>query len=319
MSYTGSQIEQFSNPDVYFMGAPTGIPEGHVNDEGLPDSADNALAMTRDLFYTAAARAPQVTVLESPLLSDDASQFTFVVTGPDWAPCTVEATSDYAAWTVVTNSFLFGDSFQVVDETGDRGCRFYRVKLGGSYVGCQVGYIRKAVPVGLSMIANQLETLDNTVALLLPEVPEGTQLLKWIEGHQRWAGNTFNLGAWEDPDMTLHPGEGALIRNSSGAPFELRFVGEVNQAMHNRVPLQLSIRSSALPLAGGFCSRLGATPFGPGTQIFRLGKGDSGYTAYTWDGEEWNPCEPKIEIGESFWCRNSVNAFIWERLLWNWP
>jgi hypothetical protein len=160
-----------------------------------------------------------------------------------------------------------------------------------------------------------LENLGNDFATLLPKAPEGVQVYKWIEGRQRWQANTFTLGAWDDPAMTLHPGEGVVIHNGTGAPWTIGFVGSPNQALHNRVPLQDSIRSSAIPESGSLSRVLGCRPFGPGVQLFRMTSPSGSYTAYTWDGESWSPEEPVLEWGEAFWCRNTLNAFIWERVL----
>jgi hypothetical protein len=189
------------------------------------------------------------------------------------------------------------------------------VRVGTNLVSTWVGYVKKAAPPGYSMIANPLETLENTLEKLLPDVPEGTMVYKWIEGTSLWRANSYRFGAWDDPAMTLHPGEGVIVRNVSGAPFTIAFAGEVNLALHNRVPLGEAIRSSAIPQAGLVSSGLGYAPFGPGGQIMRMTDPRGGYTVYTYDEDGWSPSEPVIELGEAFWCRNPVNAFIWERIL----
>jgi hypothetical protein len=43
-----------------------------------------------------------------------------------------------------------------------------------------VGYINVAVPPGFSMIANQLDSGNNTVGSLMPSVPELTVLYKFV-------------------------------------------------------------------------------------------------------------------------------------------
>ena len=311
MSYAGSQIQQFSNPNNFFLGIATGIPEGHRDEAGMPDSADNALTLNRAIPYAATVRSPQVTLLDNPLLSQDGAQFSFRIAGFDSGSCTIEHTADHEAWTVLTKFWLTGDGAEVADAAGGRDHRFYRARVAGRQIATQIGFIKKDVPVGFSMIANPLDALDNTVESLFPTAPEGTQIYKWIDGLQSWTCNTFSFDEWDIPQMALHPGEGIVINNRSGAPFRVSFAGEVIQACHNRIPIQLSVRSSAIPQAGLLSSVLRYIPFGAGGQVFRMAGGR--YTGYTWDGRAWSPEEPVIEMGEAFWCRNPVNPLTWQR------
>lgn len=318
MSYAGSQIEQFSNPNVYFLGAPTGVPEGHVNAQGLPDAADNARVLNENIPAAAAWKTSRFTTLDAPRLIEDDTLFRLEITGPNAGLYTVEWTSDYQTWVPLSDYVLYGDSIEVTDDVGSDAHRFYRAKSGDNYLGTQVGYIKKTVPSGYSMIANQLESGHNTVGALFPAVPDGTQLYKWIEGKQTWTVNTFNFGEWDHPEITLHPGEGMIVRNGS-APFNVSFVGHVNATLHNRVPLQLAIRSSALPQSGKLSAVLNYVPLDPGHQVYLINGSTGSYSTFTWEGDGWAPFEPFVEMGEAFWCRNPRNAFIWERILWSWP
>ena len=245
-------------------------------------------------------------------------QFNFQIDGPGGGSCFVEYTTDYQVWTPLTNCVMSSEGVPISDNIGSDRYRFYRATSQNGYLATQVGYIKKIIPVGFSMIANQLEAVDHTVAALLPNAPEGLQIYKWDEGRQSWTANAFNFGAWEDPSMCLNPGEGIIVQNRSGAPFEVSFVGEVNMAVQNRVPLQQSIRSSGVPLAGPLSSTLKCLPFGASCQVFRMTGTEGSYTAYTWDGATWSPSEPEIEMGEAFWSRNLLNAFLWQNVLWTW-
>lgn len=313
MSYVGSQIQQFSNPLKYFLGAPTGIPEGHRDSNGNPDSADNVSVLNRTIPTAAYNRYPRVTVLDSPSLDGTALQFSFRVANTEAGIYTVEYTTDHETWTTLQKEYLPAENVWITDSNLVDAHRFYRIRSGRASGPAVLGYVKRAIPPGFSLVANPLEGSDNTLAALFPEMPEGTELYKWGEGLQRWTVNIFSFGEWEDPAMTLHPGEGAFLRNPTPEPFELRFVGEVNNALFNRVPTQLSIRSSSIPRSGLLSKVLDCVPFGDGGQVFTMRDGK--YTAYTRDGGTWTPSEPSIELGEAFWCRNPLNAFMWQSVL----
>ena len=321
MSYVGSQIEQFSNPDRYFMGEATGLPAGHVDAAGVPDAADNVTSLNAYIPYAAGSKSEQATSLGHPRLDLDGAQFSFQIAGLESGDCAIDYSADLQEWKILTRASLNSDGSgvtEMLDDVASVSHRFYRARTVAGDLLTRVGFVKRIVPEGYSLLANPLENDDNTIGALLPSVPEGTQLYKWMEGKQTWVCNSFSLDGWNDPTMTLHPGEGVIIRNRSGAPILLGLVGEVNQALRNRVPLDWSIRSSAIPQAGPITSILGMRPFGAGCELFRIGP-DGRYLVYSWDGDEWSPSEPSIEIGEAFWCRNSVNAFLWERCLWESP
>lgn len=311
MSYDACQFQEFSNPNRFFRGAATGIPEGHLDEAGYSDAADNVSVLNRTVVYAAGTRMPQVALLEAPQLIAAGTQFKFQVSGPVTGFCTIERSADRRSWAVLTNSWLDGTVIEVSD-SAVAPAQYYRARLGDRWLGAVLGYVKKELPVGFSMIANPLDGVNNTVESILAAVPEGTQLFKWIEGRQAWQCNSFNFGAWEDPAMTLHPGEGVVVRNPGGAPLSIAFAGEVLPAFHNRVPGQLSVRSSATPDSGPLSSVLNYIPFGAGGQVFRMVNGV--YAAYTWDGSSWSPEEPVIEVGEAFWCRNPLNPLTWIRL-----
>lgn len=315
MSYTGSQIQQFSNPEKYFLGAPTGQPAGHVDLLGCPDAADNAGILNQTTAYAAQYRTARIPTLESPWLSADGREFRFRLLGPELAVYAIEHSADLRTWSFLTYGAASEAGTEVIDAPGTSGRRFYRASQGADPVSTQIGWVTRSVPVGYSLLANPLEAEDNTIAALWPSLPEGVQVFKWIEGRQLWACNSFSLGRWSDPGMTLHPGEGIVFKNNGTEPLVLSFVGEVNQSFYNRVPLQLSIRSSAIPQGGPITALLQCTPFGEGGQIFRMTGADGRYTVYTREQDGWSPEEPVLEVGEAFWCRNPVNAFMWQRCM----
>lgn len=175
-----------------------------------------------------------------------------------------------------------------------------------------VGYYNVTIPPNsFALIANQLNTTNNTLNSLLRSVPDGTQIFKWT-------GSTFSVATFEDPgtggewsqNLTLNPGEGAFIRNNSATPLTITFVGEVLQgALSNAIPAGYSIRSSMVPQSGRVSSVLGL-PAADGDQLFRWT--GSSYSIATYEdpggGGEWSPAEPIVNVGEAFFIRKGAPA-----------
>jgi len=94
------------------------------------------------------------------------------------------------------------------------------------------------------MVANPLNTTNNTVGSVIPAPPDFTTLFNTRARDSSIA--TYFLGAWDHPEFTLNPGEGAIIQATS--PFTNTFVGEVLQGnLTNSYPAGFSIRASIVP------------------------------------------------------------------------
>src|SRR5215831_13343879 len=113
-----------------------------------------------------------------------------------------------------------------------------------------VGYVNIAIPANqYVMIANQLNTTNNTIASLLPNPPDGTILSKFDNVFHAYALDDA-VGAWTpDGDATLNPGEGCFFKSPLATT--LTFVGEIRQGtLTNTLPIgQYVIRSSIVPQA----------------------------------------------------------------------
>ena len=80
-----------------------------------------------------------------------------------------------------------------------------------------------SIPPGSRLIANHLDNGGNTLDEVLPGVPNGTQISKYIcTGYTNY---TKVAAGWIPAGGTLKPGEGAFIMNNSGAPFTVTFMG----------------------------------------------------------------------------------------------
>lgn len=177
-----------------------------------------------------------------------------------------------------------------------------------------VGYVDVSVPAGDALIANPLSAADNRVVALFPGVPDGTAVYKY--GPTGWTANTFDLGEWSDPNMTVTPGEGILFRNPPGGPAGLTFVGQVVQGYGaNPVDNGWTLRSSIIPQAGRVTTDL-LFPVLQGDKVRRMVGGS--YVEYTYGSNGWTPSEPQVSVGESFFSYKNV-GFYWSRNFLVWP
>jgi len=160
------------------------------------------------------------------------------------------------------------------------------------------------------MIANPLNTTNNTVASLLPAPPDGTTLFKWTG--TAFVSTTFFLGAWSDGTFTLNPGEGGIIQSIS--PFTNTFVGEVMQGNNvNPYPAGFSIRASQVPQSGTLTALgLPGSQLTDGDTVFQFNPVTQAYVINTWFLGAWSPIEPSMAVGEAFWLQTAA-AGSWNR------
>jgi hypothetical protein len=176
-----------------------------------------------------------------------------------------------------------------------------------------VGYINLDIPVGFSMIANQLNNNGkNTVADLMPAPPGATTVYKYNgTGYDQ---STYDplFAEWDPPTMALTPGEGAFIKAATA--FKLTLVGEVSTGnLVNQIPAGFSIRSSQVPQAGKLVADLKYVP-AANDVVYQFKLDGSGYNQSQWDADfqEWSGGEPTIRVGESFFIKKQA-AGTWNR------
>lgn len=171
-----------------------------------------------------------------------------------------------------------------------------------------VGYINVPVPPGFSMIANQLDSGNNTVGSLLPAPPEGTTIYKFVNGS--YIINAFEFGEWSIAGMTLNPGEGAFINNPTTAAFNALFVGEVKQGtLTTGIPAGFSIVASQVPQSAALDTVLGF-PVVEGDVVYLFNNATGTYSISAFEFGEWVAPVPKV--GEAFFV-NKVSAVNWVR------
>lgn len=177
-----------------------------------------------------------------------------------------------------------------------------------------VGYVNLTVKPGFNTIANPLDagTGNNTASKILAGVPDGTTVYKY-------AGGTYTIDAfsdlfgWDNPDLGLAPGEGFWLQIPAGADVTLTFVGEVPQgaASNMDLPAGFALVASKVPQAGKLVTDL-KYPAADGDTIYTYAN-PGGYTisGFT-DLFGWDPAEPSVAVGQSFWSQKSA-AGTWTR------
>jgi hypothetical protein len=173
-----------------------------------------------------------------------------------------------------------------------------------------VGYVNVTIPANsFALIANPLDSGNNTLGSLIPVAPDGTQFFKYgAGGYVTYTYDDLDEAWLPNGDVTLNPGEGGFIRNGTGTPLTVTFVGEVLQGVLSvDLPAGFAVRSSMVPQAGNV-NEMGV-PAQDGDQIFKYVPG-TGYTTYTFDDldEDWLPSTPSFGVGEAFFIRKSSGA-----------
>jgi hypothetical protein len=175
-----------------------------------------------------------------------------------------------------------------------------------------VGYYNVTIPAnGYYMIANQLNTTNNTLGSLIAAPADGSVLFKYAGGY---AASTYDgiAGAWDAPNTTLNPGEAAFFRDAGGGSGQvLTFVGEVLQntspGLINSLPVGNSIRASMVPQQGRLTADL-LVPAEDGDTVYVY---NGGYSADTYDAiaGDWGvPGGKTINVGQGFFYKKAVGG-----------
>jgi hypothetical protein len=177
-----------------------------------------------------------------------------------------------------------------------------------------VGYYNITCAAGsLQMIANQLNTTNNTLGALLPSPLPNSVVYKYSGG---WVPYTFDpddLTWYPDSAATMSVGEGVLFKSPLAQT--LTFVGEVLQGqLQVSVPTTtLAGRASMVPQAGSVATDLGFPSY-PNDVIYRYA---GGWIPYTFDPDDltFYPNEPIVAVGEGILVKKAVASIVttWTR------
>jgi hypothetical protein len=231
-------------------------------------------------------------------------------------------------WTAVGSITLDATGLGYYTDSSINGlaCKFYQLS-NGTNISQTIGFEAEVCLAGISTLADQLIAPDNTLngvftyvsslsGVPLSSLPNDTVVDQWNGtgfGNYTWSQS----GGWSpNGSLALLPGVGALINNPTTNGFVVTFTGTV-QGGPTGIMLPADNNcfvTSVLPKAGGVQTVLGYDPqvndsveawayFIQGYELSEyLGPGNPSGT--------WNPTEPVIGIGESFFLIPSTNN-VW--------
>lgn len=170
-----------------------------------------------------------------------------------------------------------------------------------------VGFVNLEFPPGFSIASNPLDGATNTVVALFPATtPNGSTVFKFNPATGGFTSSTFFFGTWDDPTMTLVPGEGFFFRNTAATTFTNTFVGNVKQGtLVTPLAAGFTLVSSQVPQSGLASTDLGL-PIGNGDTVFLFR--NNNYVSSTFFFGTWDSGEPVINVGEGFFTRRSSSG-----------
>ena len=182
-----------------------------------------------------------------------------------------------------------------------------------------VGYVNYINAPGYRLIANPLNSTNNTVANIFASPPDYLSVFKRDATGTGFISSQYDpdIPGWSNPSLALAPGEGAFIYNPLGGNYTNTYVGEVVLDSTNNIAAGYQIRGSVVPQAGGLETTLlyPVASTNGNTIVYRYN--GSSYTTYTYDidGPNWSSpnFEPSINVGEGFWINNGAGAKQWIR------
>lgn len=174
-----------------------------------------------------------------------------------------------------------------------------------------IGFINISIPSGYSLVSAHLfreagafdpfpTAVPNAIPNLFSSVKTNSLGVTKIRSNGRFgtAYYTPSIG-WTETDMSLLPGEGAVLWNSGGAFTNITVGGVLEGTLTNVLAAGLTLCSSIVPQEGLLTSEL-EFPASPGDAVFRLNS-DGSYRRYDYWVTGWHPEEPVLRVAEAFW------------------
>jgi len=158
-----------------------------------------------------------------------------------------------------------------------------------------------SIQPGLNLIANQLDNGGDTLAEIMPSVPDGTVFSKYDNLNGVWAQAKFSSNAWAPSGIIeLHPGQGAWLRSPSA--FTLTFSGIPHSAnVPPAIPSgQVWLLSRQTNDIGTYQNIIGAPP-SAGAQVYQWDPTNQVFVTNTFCGSVWSAGTPRAAVGEAWW------------------
>ena len=246
------------------------------------------------------------------------SQYQFQVQGLGSA-FAIEKSSDLATWTSLSSSVPFTGSGQVYTDTtssGSTATRFYRITPTSvsNYGVNTLGFnrISKASGKNLILLGSQFKAGDNSLAALVPSVPNGTVAYVGNPGTASYLSSTFSsTTGWSDPNLVVNLGSGFWL-SSSGA-ISIPLYGVVTKGTTSvTLPQVQSLMGSPLPKADTL-PNLGF-PLIDGDNFYRWDVTAQNYVNYQYfNPGGWSPSAPSLGISEGFIYDGRATPTTWSQ------
>jgi hypothetical protein len=164
-----------------------------------------------------------------------------------------------------TKTLLLTAALSAVGIVSSMGQAVYSVNAVG-YVNLTVNK-NNASTETVVMIANPLDAGNNTVAEVLPVVPDATTLITFDNTTGQFDNSNTYFGGWDRGNAPFAPGAAAFLffdNGAIGASVTVTFVGQVPEGMPLRTSVagagRVSYLASKAPLAGHIETDLGFPP-----------------------------------------------------------
>ncbi len=183
--------------------------------------------------------------------------------------------------------------------------------------GQSLGFVNLGVSAQPTPVSHPLLSSDspagafpNRFGDILFDLPDGFRARRALAAGG-WRTNTFANGSWEDPDMTLLPGEAVLL--DSPQPIQLTFAGTLpTGTLRTYLPAGRSLIGAPLPLEGRLFTDLNL-PRLEGLAVLAPGPGDGWLVQGSIIEGRWagSGPEPMVRVGEGFMV-DSPRSLFWE-------
>jgi hypothetical protein len=168
-----------------------------------------------------------------------------------------------------------------------------------------------ALAAGVNSIANQLDNGNNSLNEIMPVVPDGSVLYKYVNNgaNSTWISSTYSAaaGQWLNGNtISLNPGEGAFFQSPTN--FTLTFRGTVHVPV-----LPVSLPSGSCYLLsrqtndmGTYTNIVGTSPVNK-TKFIQWNPSSQGYTTAVFESGTWTiggAAGPTVPVGQAVWISN---------------
>ena len=203
-----------------------------------------------------------------------------------------------------------------------------------------VGYINLSLPPGFSMIADQLQSTNNTIGSLMNDAAgtygtggayDGVKIYAWngtsyTSDSGDSAFSTYANGWDNGGKITMNPGQAVWFSNPNKTNMNVLFLGNVPTGtlpVTITGPSTFNMISSPVPVGGDIVTNsvMNLTNYSDKDKVY-VYNNPGGYTTYSVDINfgtsgylsQWDlPGDPQVAVGQGFWylTASTTKTFTW--------